>query len=119
MGVAKPYNPISSNDVMGYFDLLVKSYPEGVASKWAGNLKVGDLVGFKQTKAQIKKFQYPFGKKTISMLAGGTGITPMYQALLKLVKTPGDETKVKLIYGNRTPEDILLKKELLALEQES
>merc|ERR1712100_707588 len=103
MGVAKPYNPISSNDVMGYFDLLVKSYPEGVASKWAGNLKVGDLVGFKQTKAQIKKFQYPFGKKTITMLAGGTGIAPMYQALHPLLTTPGDSTKVHLIFGNSSP----------------
>jgi len=107
--VAKPYNPVSHNDVMGSFDLLVKSYPDGQASKYAENLKPGDLVSFKQVKPNIKKWQYPFGKKTITMLAGGTGIAPMFQALLPLLTTPDDQTKVHLIYGNNAPEDIMLK----------
>jgi ferredoxin-NADP reductase len=63
--------------------------------------------------------RYPFKKKTISMVAGGTGITPMYQALDRLVHTPGDTTEVTLLYGNATVEDILLKAELAALEEAS
>jgi cytochrome-b5 reductase len=109
---AKPYNPISSNTVLGSFDLLVKTYPGGMVSKYANNLKPGDLVGFKQTKAQVKPFRYPFGKASITMLAGGSGIAPMFQALHPLLKTPGETTKVHLIYGSLTVDDIMLKEDL-------
>jgi NAD(P)H-flavin reductase len=53
------------------------------------------------------------------MIAGGTGITPMYQALERLVHTPGDTTEVTLLYGNATVADILLKDALAALEEAS
>ena len=49
------------------------------------------------------------------MLCAGSGITPMYQALLKLLGTPGDDRQVVLLYGNKSREDILLKEELSAL----
>lgn len=45
------------------------------------------------------------------MIAGGTGITPMYQAL-QLLAQSDDATEVTLLYGNRSPTDILLKDEL-------
>ena len=48
------------------------------------------------------------------MICGGTGITPMYQALHKIVNTPGDDIEVVLLCGNRTPKDILLREELEA-----
>ena len=55
--------------------------------------------------------RHPFPEfKTISMICGGTGITPMYQALQLMY--PGSDTKVKMLYGNKTAGDILLKKEL-------
>jgi len=109
--VARPYNPISPNRV-GSFDLLIKVYEAGLASKYADSLKPGDRVSFKQIKGNVKKFRYPFGKTSITMLAGGTGIAPMYQALHPLLDTPGDTTEVHLIYGNNSPEDIMLKAEL-------
>jgi len=110
--VLRPYNPISDYSLLGSFDLLVKVYPEGVVSKYLGSLKVGDSVAFKQTKAQVKKWRYPFGKASITMVAGGTGIAPMMQALHPLLKTPGDTTHVTLLYGNNSPKDIMLKREL-------
>ena len=51
------------------------------------------------------------------MIAGGTGITPMYQALELLANTPGDDTEVTLLYGNASTEDILMQKELERLEK--
>lgn len=110
--VSKPYNPISSNTVIGSFDLLIKVYPTGLVGNFADSLKPGDLVRFKQGAPQIKKWQYPFGKSTITMLAGGTGIAPMFQALHPLLTTAGDKTKIHLIYGNLSPDDIMLKAEL-------
>merc|ERR1711870_62547 len=94
----RPYNPISANSVLGSFDLLVKSYEQGVVSKFVDALKVGDSVAFKQIKPNIKKWRYPFGKKSITMLAGGTGIAPMIQALHPLLSTAGDTTKIRLLY---------------------
>ena len=46
------------------------------------------------------------------MLAGGTGVAPMIQALHPLLETPGETTKVRLIYGNKSPSEIMLKSEL-------
>lgn len=110
--VARPYNPISSNSVTGSFDLLVKQYPGGAAARLFDNMKEGDLVAFKQVKPNIKAFQYPFGKAAITMVAGGTGIAPMIQALHPILNTEGDSTVVHLIYGNDSPDDIMLKAEL-------
>lgn len=49
------------------------------------------------------------------MIAGGTGIAPMYQIILEVLSNPEDKTKITLLYSNRSEEDILLKDELDAL----
>ena len=116
---AKPYNPITPNSQLGSFSLLVKQYEEGTISKFAGNIKAGDQVGFCQFGGNVKPWRYPFNKKKITMVAVGTGITPMYQALYPLLKTPGDQTEVRLIYGNNTTQDIMLKKEIDAMAASS
>ena len=51
------------------------------------------------------EIQYPFSRLRlahISMLVGGTGINPMIQALHAILGTPGNTTKVTLLYGNKT-----------------
>jgi len=73
------------------------------------------LVSFKHIPVNVK-IQYPFGRpKFIGMIAGGTGITPMIQALHALLD-PTTSTKdvdsrktekVVLLYGSRTKDDIL------------
>ena len=42
------------------------------------------------------------------MLAGGTGITPMYQTARAILKDPLDRTQLSLIFGNITVDDILI-----------
>jgi cytochrome-b5 reductase len=47
------------------------------------------------------------------MLAGGSGITPMYQILADVQRRGvHDQTRVTLLYANQTEADILLRKEL-------
>ncbi len=46
------------------------------------------------------------------MLAGGSGITPMYQVAMAILKDPSDKTRISLVYGNLTVDDIMLKTEL-------
>ena len=57
-----------------------QSYPTGNISKHFGELKIGDLVDIKGPKGQM--IYSPDYARTIGMIAGGTGITPM------LVRSP-------------------------------
>ncbi|KAF9608459.1 hypothetical protein IFM89_009825 [Coptis chinensis] len=52
-----------------------------------------------------------FGKK-LAMVAGGTGITPIYQVMQAIMKDPEDNTEMYVVYANRTEDDILLREEL-------
>ena len=45
-------------------------------------------------------------------VAGGTGITPMYQVIRAIMSDPEDATRVFLLYTNRNEQDIMLRKEL-------
>jgi len=40
--IIRPYTPVTTEDTIGYFDLLIKVYPEGNMSKHIDSLKVGD-----------------------------------------------------------------------------
>ena len=40
------------------------------------------------------------------MIAGGTGITPMYQIIKASVQDPQDKTQLRLIYANVNQDDI-------------
>ncbi|KAK7328378.1 hypothetical protein VNO77_22483 [Canavalia gladiata] len=108
--VIRPYTPISDPDSKGYFDLLIKVYPEGKMSQHFASLKPGDVV---EVKGPIEKLRYtPNMKKHIGMIAGGTGITPMLQVIEAVLKNPDDKTQISLLYANVSPDDILLKQKL-------
>eukprot|EP00002_Diphylleia_rotans_P006396 TRINITY_DN15785_c0_g1_i1.p1 TRINITY_DN15785_c0_g1~~TRINITY_DN15785_c0_g1_i1.p1 ORF type:complete len:294 (-),score=78.54 TRINITY_DN15785_c0_g1_i1:200-1081(-) len=108
--VIRPYTPVNDPEARGYFDLLVKVYPEGNMSKHIDNLKPGDAL---DVKGPITKINYvPNMKKNIGMIAGGTGITPMLQVIHAVVKNKEDKTNVSLVFANISEGDILLRKEL-------
>jgi len=70
------------------------------------NLKVGDKLEFLHGPRNVK-IQYPFKAKHIGMIVGGTGITPMIQALHAILGDTKSDSRVTLLYGSRTSEDIL------------
>lgn len=108
--IMRSYTPTSSDDDLGHFDLLIKSYEKGNISRYVSLLKIGDKIRVKGPKGQ---FNYtPTLSREIGMIAGGTGITPMLQIIRAALKNPQDRTKLNLIYANVNYEDILLKKEL-------
>ena len=45
----------------------------------------------------------------ITLIAGGSGITPVYQLIQGILKNPEEKTKITLVYGVNTDEDILLR----------
>ncbi|CAG8034666.1 unnamed protein product [Penicillium nalgiovense] len=111
--VARSYTPISNNTDLGRLELVIKCYPDGaLTGKYLANLKVGDKTLFRGPKGAMK---YKKGLcKKIGMVAGGTGVTPMYQLIRAICEDENDTTEVSLILANRTEDDILLRKELEA-----
>jgi cytochrome-b5 reductase len=105
--VVRAYTPVSSDDDVGIFELVVKVYrplePQfpngGLLSQYLGDMKVGDSVDVRGPTGHIeyaapgtlrlwnklKKKEAPRTVKVkhLAMMAGGTGITPMLQVRLE------------------------------------
>jgi len=110
----RPYTPISHEGGKGHLELMIKKYPNGPMSSHIHSLKVGDTLEF---KGPIPKYPWTMNKHDhVALIAGGTGITPMYQLCRAILENPHDKTKVTLVYGNIAKDDILLRDELRQLE---
>ncbi|KAL8231730.1 hypothetical protein R6Q57_001508 [Mikania cordata] len=125
----RAYTPTSTVDEVGYFELLVKIYFKGVEPKFPNGglmsqyLESLPLESLLDIKGPLGHIEY-MGKGTFSvhgkqkfatklaMFAGGTGITPIYQVMQAILKDPEDDTKMYVVYANRTEDDILLRDEL-------
>ncbi|KAI9314581.1 hypothetical protein BX666DRAFT_1879610 [Dichotomocladium elegans] len=110
--IIRPYTPTSPEEATGYFDLIVKEYPEGKMSKHIANLKVGETL---EVKGPFQKYKWEENKvEHLGMIAGGTGITPMLQVIRHVFGKNSDDktTKITLLFANQTEEDILLREEL-------
>ncbi|KAK4792177.1 hypothetical protein SAY86_022612 [Trapa natans] len=111
--VIKPYTPTTLDSDVGIFELVIKMYPQGRMSHHFREMSVGDYLAVKGPKG---RFRYQPGQvRAFGMLAGGSGITPMFQVARAILESPNDKTKLHLIYANVTYEDILLKEELEGL----
>merc|ERR1711957_783130 len=71
----------------------------------------GNLTLHGKTPPQVIK------KTHIAGIAGGTGITPIYAIMNAGLKNK-DKTNFYLVYGSRSSEDMLLKKELAQLKDD-
>lgn len=131
----RAYTPTSPVDVVGYFDLVVKIYYKGVHPKFPNgglmsqhldSLPLGSGIHIKGPLGHIEYLGRgnflvhgePRSTKKLAMIAGGTGITPIYQVMHAILTDPDDDTEMFLVYANRTEEDILLRKELDTWAQE-
>lgn len=139
--VIRPYTPVSSDDDKGFVDLVIKVYfkdthPKfpagGKMSQYLESMKIGDTIEFRgpngllvyQGKGKFAirpdKKSSPVIKtvKSVGMIAGGTGITPMLQVIRAIMKDPDDHTVCHLLFANQTEKDILLRPELEELRNE-
>ncbi|KAL4938601.1 hypothetical protein BDV06DRAFT_231662 [Aspergillus oleicola] len=109
--VTRSYTPISNNFDRGRLEMVIKCYPDGLLTGgYLAALPVGAEVQFRGPKGAMK--YVPNMAKHIGMVAGGTGITPMYQLIRAICEDERDTTQISLIYANRNVEDILLREEL-------
>ena len=67
--IIRPYTPISTNALIGKFQLVIKVYAEGRMSRAMHDLPVGDTMHFKHVPGNVK-IQYPFGKKAKLTILG-------------------------------------------------
>ncbi|KAE8360857.1 hypothetical protein BDV27DRAFT_167402 [Aspergillus caelatus] len=108
--VSRSYTPVSTNRERGRMELVVKTYPDGFMSQYLANLAIGDKVDFRGPGGKMKYTRYL--TKEIGMIAGGSGITPMFSIIKAVCTTEKDNTKISLLFANKTEADILLRKEL-------
>jgi len=129
--VSKSYSPISHPKMEGAFDLLVKGYPQandgvgtggGVGAYLCslGTNNDDDAASNTSIIASLKAPRKMHGSpaiynrwKHVGLVAGGTGIAPLYQIAIMLLDDPSEyTTDVHLLFMNRAEEDILMKDRL-------
>ncbi|KAL3490126.1 putative cytochrome B5 [Aspergillus germanicus] len=111
--VTRSYTPISNTKDIGHIQLLIKTYSNGAMTQHLARMTPGDTIEMRGPKgAMTYSSQYA---QTIGMIAGGTGITPMYQVIRAICEDESDATRVSLLYANNTEEDILMREELEGL----
>ena len=111
--IMRSYTPISPNNAPGYFDLMIKTYPQGNLSRYIADMKPGDKIAIKGPRGQ---FRYQANMvERIGMIAGGTGLTPCLQVIEHALAVPSDRTRFDLIYANVSVDEILMRDRIDAL----
>lgn len=131
--VKRPYTPTTSDDNQGYFDLVIKIYPQGKMTQYLERLYIGQTVAVSGPSGNLiyrgkglfdirTRKPEPFVTRRVrrlGLIAGGTGITPMYQILNEILKEQTSivsnervDIQIWLLFANQTEEDILLRDEL-------
>lgn len=57
-------------------------------------------------------------ERSVVLVAGGAGITPIYSLAKGILSNPADKTRIQLLWGVNGTRDIVLKDELEALQQQ-
>ena len=131
--VKRPYTPTTSDDNQGYFDLVIKVYPNGKMTQYLEQFAIGRAIDVSGPSGNLvykgkglfdirTRKPEPFVTRRIrrlGMIAGGTGITPMYQILNEILKEQASsaagervDINIWLLFANQTEQDILLRDEL-------
>ena len=93
---------------------MVKKYPNGKGSGKMHSMVPGETLSFRV----LSEFPYKANQfMHMSLIAGGSGITPIYQLIRTVLRNPDDKTKLTLVYANNTEQDILLKSEFDELQR--
>jgi cytochrome-b5 reductase len=109
--VSRSYTPVSNNMDLGRLELVIRCYSDGLLTgRYMKNLRLGDEVQLRGPRGAMR--YYNGLSKKLGMIAGGTGITPMFQLIRAICEDDYDTTEVSLVYGNRSEGDMLLREEL-------
>ncbi|KAI9304051.1 hypothetical protein BJ944DRAFT_203361 [Cunninghamella echinulata] len=129
--IMRAYTPSSFG--IGWVEFIIKVYypthstPGGQFSQLIDRIRVGETV---QAKGPLGEFEY-LGNgaysilhqrqpktRHIAMIAGGTGITPMWQIISEIASHDTNPPYISLIYCARHKEDLVLYDELNAVQKQ-
>ena len=132
--IARKYTPTSDVHQKGYCEFVIKVYHKnvhpnfphgGLMTQYLEKMPVGEYIKIEGPKGKLKytgrgnfyiSKQYHI-KRKIGMVAGGSGITPMFQIIQAVVKNK-DKVEISLLFGNRSEKDILIREELEQLRED-
>ncbi|NXL27199.1 NB5R4 reductase, partial [Glaucidium brasilianum] len=127
--VVKPYTPVlpflpldlkePSRHDGAYMYLMIKIYSCGLFTQALDNVQIGDYISVSNPEGNFKKSQLQTSEE-LFLLAAGTGFTPMVKLLSCALTEVSCLRRVKLIFFNKTEDDILWRNQLeqLALKDE-
>ena len=107
---SRPYS-ISSAPLAGRLELTVRDKPGGFVAPYLFNeLKVGEVL---ETSGPTGRFYHEplIDGENLVFLAGGSGITPFMSMIREMVQRK-HPLRINLLYGSRTPEDVIFRGEL-------
>uniref|UniRef100_H0XKZ0 Cytochrome b5 reductase 4 n=1 Tax=Otolemur garnettii TaxID=30611 RepID=H0XKZ0_OTOGA len=119
--IVKPYTPVSDSlfsefkepvlPNKQYMYFLIKIYPAGLFTPELDHLQIGDFVPISSPEGNFKisKFQE---LEDLFLLAAGTGLTPMVTILNFALTRVRSLRKVKLMFFNKTEDDIIWRSQL-------
>ncbi|XP_053795750.1 cytochrome b5 reductase 4 isoform X1 [Vidua chalybeata] len=127
--VVKPYTPVlpflpldfqepPCHDAVHIY-LMIKIYSHGLFTQALDHLQIGDYISVSNPEGNFKKSQVQTSEDLL-LLAGGTGFTPMVKLLNFALTEVICLRTVKLIFFNKTEDDILWRNQLeqLALKDD-
>ncbi len=104
--------PISISGDSNDLDILVHTTRAvGAVTKAMWKQKVGDTIGIRGPYGTYWPVEETTGHDIV-LVAGGIGLAPLRPALYYILHNRDKYGKVVLLYGTRTPEDIIFAKEL-------
>ena len=104
--------PISiSGDLAKRKPLVHTTRAVGTVSRAMRELKSGDVIGVRGPFGSQWPIERALGKDVL-IVAGGIGLAPLRSTMYQVIAEREKYNKVVLLYGARTPEDILYRREL-------
>jgi NAD(P)H-flavin reductase len=104
--------PISiSGDPAVRDNLVHTTRSVGTVTRAMGRLKTGDALGIRGPYGAGWPLQEAAGGDVI-VIAGGIGLAPLRPVIYRLLRNRAEYGRVNLLYGARTPRDILFAREL-------
>ncbi|NXX93403.1 NB5R4 reductase, partial [Centropus bengalensis] len=127
--IVKPYTPVWPSLPLDFKDpschdgariyLMIKIYSCGLFTQALDHLQIGDYISVSNPEGNLKKSKVQMAEE-LFLLAAGTGFTPMVKLLNFTLTEVSCLREVKLIFFNKTEDDILWRNQLeqLALRDE-
>ncbi|MCU7618689.1 ferredoxin--NADP reductase [Chryseobacterium sp. PBS4-4] len=101
----------------GTFQIIVKSVPNGIFSKYVEeNLKAGDVLEVSEPEGNFCYEPTNEKLKTFVAIAAGSGITPIFSIIQSVLSFSNDQ--ILLFYGNKNEEQTIFNKEIAKLTED-